>query len=63
MRSQFSIGIAFRPLFKTTQIEMLILQSVRQLVSHDGLLTLKIDPVSEKKLLLLRIEITRHLFC
>src|SRR5260370_35428061 len=44
-------------MLEAAQIEMLILQSVRQLVRHDRFLSVEIDPVSQMKLPRLRIVI------
>ena len=40
---------------------MLILEGMRQLVGHDGLLTVEVDPVGEVKLLRLGLVIARDL--
>src|SRR5438876_8596030 len=49
-------------MLKAAQIEMLILQSVRQLVRHDRFLAVEIDPVSEMKLPRLWIVVAGDLF-
>src|SRR6185312_6915324 len=60
---ELRVRISSRPLLKTSQVEMLILERVSQLMSHDRLLAFEINPIGEKELLLLRIEIARHLLC
>ncbi len=49
-------------MLKAAQIEMLILQGVRQLVRHDRFLAVQINPVGQVKLPRLRIVIAGNLF-
>ena len=62
MRSQFGVRIAFGPMLETAQIEMLILERMGELMRHDRLLPIEIDPVSQIKLARFRIVIAGHLF-
>jgi hypothetical protein len=62
MCCEFGVRISLGPLLKALQVEMLILERMRQLVGHDWLLSVEVDPISEVKLLHLRIVISRHLF-
>ena len=49
-------------MLEAAQVEVLILKRVREFMRHDRLLPVEIDPVSEMKLLHLRIVIARDLF-
>ena len=62
VRGEFGVGVALGPLFKTFQIEVLVLKRVGQLMGHHGLLTFQLDPVGEVKLLRLRIVVAGDLF-
>src|SRR6267142_3570784 len=61
MCSQLGIRIAFRPILKSPQVKMLVLQGMGQFMSHDGLLTLKLDPIGKIKLLCFWIIVSCYL--
>src|SRR5205807_6718752 len=49
-------------MIEAAQVEVLILERVREFMRHDRLLSIEIDPVGEMKLLRLRIVIAGDLF-